>query len=51
VTLLARILKLQVNDVMKLNSTVKEIEGNLIHWLELMANVSQMVRELEFFSL
>jgi hypothetical protein len=51
VTLLARILKLQVNDVLKLNSTIKELEGKLIHRIELMANASQTVRELEFFSL
>jgi len=51
VTLLARILKLQVNDIIKLNSTVKELETNLLKRLELMANTSQTVRELEFFCL
>jgi hypothetical protein len=51
VTLLARILKLQVNDVLKLNSTIKELEGKLLHRIELMANASQTVRDLEFFSL
>jgi len=51
VTLLARILKLQVNDIMKLNNTVKELETNLLKRLELMANTSQTVRELEFFCL
>jgi hypothetical protein len=51
VTLLAGILKLQVNDIIKLNTTLKEIEGNLIRRLELMTNASQTFRELEFFSL
>jgi hypothetical protein len=50
VTLLARILKLQVIDI-KLNGTVKEIETSLANRLELMANVSQTTRELEFFCL
>jgi hypothetical protein len=51
VTLLARILKLQVSDVIKLNTTAKDIEGYLVRRLELMTKVSQTVRELEFFSL
>jgi len=51
VTLLARILKLQVTDIIKLNGTVKELETKLISCLELMANASQTVRELEFFCL
>jgi hypothetical protein len=33
---------------MKLNTTVKEIEGNLMRVLELAAVASQTVRELEF---
>ena len=51
VTLLARILKMQVNDLMKLNGTIKGIETNIMKRLELMANASQTVRELEFFCL
>jgi hypothetical protein len=51
VTLLARILKLQVSDIMKINGTVREIEANMIRWLEFMANTSQTFRELEFFCL
>jgi hypothetical protein len=42
VTLLARALKLQINDIMRLNGTVKEIETNILKWLELMANASQL---------
>ena len=36
---------------MKLNSTVKELETNLLKILELMANTSQTVREMEIFCL
>jgi hypothetical protein len=49
ITLLVRILKLQINDIVKLNRTVKELDRNLTTRLELMANASQRVRELEFF--
>ena len=49
-SLLARILKLQVN-IAKLNATVEELETTLISQIEHMANASQTVRELEFFSL
>jgi superfamily I DNA and/or RNA helicase len=42
VTLLARILKLQVNDIVRLNNTVKEIETSLANRLGLMANVKQL---------
>jgi hypothetical protein len=51
ITLLARVLKLQVNDLAKLNSKVKELDKNWTARLELLANVSQTVRELEFFCL
>jgi ribulose 1,5-bisphosphate carboxylase large subunit-like protein len=51
VTLLARILKLQVSDFVRLNNTVKELETSLAKRLKLMANVSQTNRELEFFCL
>jgi hypothetical protein len=33
------------------NETVKQLEGSLVKQIELMANVSQTVRELEFFCL
>jgi len=36
---------------MKLNGTIKGIETNIMKRLELMANASQTVRELEFFCL
>jgi len=45
------VLKMQINDIMKLNGTIKEIETNILKRLELMANASQTVRELEFFCL
>ena len=51
VTLLARILKLQVNDIIKLNDTIKGFETSLANRVELMANASQTIRELEFFCL
>ena len=51
ISLLARILKLQVNNIAKLNATVEELETNAISQIEHMANASQTVRELEFFSL
>ena len=49
VTLLARVLKMQINYLMRLNGTIKGIETNLIKRLELTENASQTVRELEFF--
>jgi hypothetical protein len=51
VTLLARILKLEVGNLMKLNETIEAVEEKLINRLERMANASQTIRELEFFSL
>jgi hypothetical protein len=51
VTVLARILKLEVGNLMKLNETVEAVEERLINRLERMANASQTIRELEFFSL
>ena len=51
VTLLARILKLQVSNFLKLNKTVNALEGNFMQQLERMANASQTIRELEFFGL
>ena len=51
VTLMVTVLKMQINDIMKLNGTIKEIETNILKRLELMANASQTVRELEFFCL
>jgi hypothetical protein len=51
VTLLARILKMKIIDIMKLNGTIKEIETNILKRLELMANASKTVRELESFCL
>ena len=51
VTLLARAMKLKINDIMRPNGTVKEIETNILKRLELMANASQTVRELRFFCL
>ena len=48
VTFLARILKLQVSNFLKLNETVSALEGNFMHQLERMANASQNIRELEF---
>jgi len=41
VTLQARFLKMQVNDLMRLNGTIKGIETNLMKRLELIANASQ----------
>ena len=41
ISLLARILKLQVNDILKLNTTVKEAETNVINRIKGMANASQ----------
>jgi ABC-type transporter Mla subunit MlaD len=40
ITLLARVLKLQVNDLEKLNSTVKKLDTIWTTRLELLANVS-----------
>jgi len=40
---------MQVNDIMRLNGTIKEVESNILKGLELMANASETVRELEFF--
>jgi hypothetical protein len=51
VTLLARILKLQISNFLKLHETVSELEGNFMHELERMANASQNIRELKFFVL
>jgi uncharacterized protein YoxC len=51
VSLLARTLKSLVFDVVNLNDTVKLLEANISKRIELMANVSQTVRELEFFCL
>jgi hypothetical protein len=51
VSLLARTLKTLVFDVMNLNDTVKQLEVNLVKRVELLSNVRQRVRELEFFSL
>jgi len=50
VTLLTRILKLEVGNLMKLNETAV-VEERLINRLERMANASQTIRELELFSL
>jgi hypothetical protein len=41
ITLLARILKLQVNDIVKLNGTIKELDKSLTTRLELLSNASQ----------
>jgi ABC-type transporter Mla subunit MlaD len=46
---LAKILKIQVSDLSKLNTTIKQLEGNISHRLDYMAQISQTVRELEFF--
>jgi hypothetical protein len=51
VSLLARTLNTLVFDGLNLNETVKQLEVNLVKRPELQANVSQTVRELEFFSL
>ena len=51
VTLLARILKLEVGNLMKLNETGAVVEERLMNRLDRMANASQTIRELEFFSL
>jgi uncharacterized protein YeeX (DUF496 family) len=51
VATLAKILKVQVSDLLRLNNTVKQFEGNLTHRFEYMTQISQTVRELEFFSL
>jgi hypothetical protein len=51
VTIWAGILKLQVGNLMKLNETVEAVEERLINRLERLANASQTIRELEFFSL
>jgi hypothetical protein len=50
VTLLAKILKLEVGNLMKLNETIETVEERLINRLERI-NASQTIRELEFFSL
>jgi uncharacterized protein YoxC len=51
VSLLARTLKSLVFGVANLNDTVKLLEANVSKRIELMANVSQKVQELEFFCL
>jgi hypothetical protein len=51
ISLIARTLKTIVFDVMNLNDTAKLLESNLTRRIELLANVSQTIRELEFFSL
>jgi hypothetical protein len=51
ITLLARVLKLQVSDLAKLRKKKKKLDKNLTTRLELLANVSQTVRKLEFFCL
>ena len=43
VTLLARVLKMQINDLMRLNGKIRGIETNIMKRLELMANASQTV--------
>jgi exonuclease VII small subunit len=48
---LAKILKIQVSDLSKLNTTIKQLEANISHRLDYMAQISQTIRELEFFSL
>ena len=48
---MVRILKPEVGNLMKLNETVGAVEEGLINRLERMANASQTIRELEFFSL
>jgi polyhydroxyalkanoate synthesis regulator protein len=48
---LARIFKLQVSDLSKLNNTIRQYEGNITHRLDYMTRISQTVRELDFFSL
>jgi len=50
-TLLARILKLEAGNFMKLNETVAEVEERLMNRLDRMADASQAIRELQFFSL
>jgi uncharacterized protein YoxC len=49
VPLLARTLKAVVFDVANLNETVEHLESNVFRHVELMANISQTIRELEFF--
>jgi uncharacterized protein YoxC len=51
VSLLARTLKTLVFGVANLNDIVRLLETNVTKHIELMANVSQTVRELEFFYL
>ena len=51
VIILARILKLDVGNLMKLNETVAVVEDRLMNRLDRMANASQTIRELEFLSL
>ena len=51
VSLLTRTLKAVVFDVANLNETVEQLESNVFKRVELLANISQTIRELEFFCL